>query len=138
MVSRLWEGIRRRGTSSHVSSVQHKARIMHILPPHPRIPWTSEDNEYLKRWYLRRGGEFVARALSRKRNAIEEQARKLGITRDDLRSWTEAENEVIRKFGATHSASELGLQVASASIVHQAPRETTWYSSAQSGKHVQA
>ena len=43
------------------------------------IPWTSEEVEYLRRWWYERGPEKIAFVLYRTGDDVESMARKLGL-----------------------------------------------------------
>lgn len=73
-----------------------------------RVPWTPEDEEFLRKHYAHKGAVFCARSLGRTKASVNRRAEHLGVRSKLRRDWTPKEDAMLRlryaKLTAPHLA----------------------------------
>jgi hypothetical protein len=60
-------------------------------------PWTKQEDEYLRRWYVTFGRVRVASVLKRAPTTVCKRAQQLGLKVHKVRVWTKKEVEYVRR-----------------------------------------
>lgn len=92
-------------------------------------PFTSDEDEYIRAHYSSMSCRDIAVYLGRSKRSIDHRVRRLGVGKQVLRRWTEAEDEVIRSsVGRTlrDVAAELGRRESEVSTRSRALGIPSW------------